>query len=53
MCMKFSENKPFVWSNDQQLIEHLQIQELLKEFEYLMYCERLKEHYSKHKPPKK
>jgi len=30
-----------------------QIQELIKEFEYLMYCERLKEHYSKSKPPKK
>lgn len=51
--MKFSENKPFVWSTEQELTEHQQIQELLEEFEYLMYLERLKEHYSKSKPPKK
>ena len=30
-----------------------QIQELIEEFEYLLYCERLAEAYREQKPPKK
>jgi len=30
-----------------------QIQELIEEFEYLMYCERLAEAYREQNPPKK
>ena len=30
-----------------------QIQELIEEFEYIMYMEKLKDYYSKSKPPKK
>ena len=46
--MKFSTKPPKITTD-----LDAQIQELIKEFEYLMYCERLKEHYSKSKPPKK
>lgn len=30
-----------------------QIQELIEEFQYLMYIEKLKDYYSNSKPPKK
>jgi hypothetical protein len=47
--MKFSDKKPQKISDtsDQQ------IQELIEEFEYIMYMEKLKDYYSKSKPPKK
>jgi hypothetical protein len=47
--MKISQNPPKKISDtsDQQ------IQELIEEFEYIMYMEKLKDYYSKTKPPKK
>jgi hypothetical protein len=53
MTIKFSKQKPLIHKSLKDYHEQKQIQELLEEFEYLMYCERLKQHYSTHKPPKK
>ena len=44
--MRFSTKPPEITT---ELDE--QIQELVKEFEYLMYCERLAEAYREQKPP--
>jgi len=47
--MKFSDKKPQKISRESDQ----QIQELIEEFEYIMYMEKLKDYYSKSKPPKK
>jgi len=47
--MKISTNPPKKISSESDL----QIQELLEEFEYIMYMEKLKDYYSQSKPPKK
>ena len=47
--MKFSQKPPKKISRESDL----QLQELIEEFEYIMYMEKLKDYYSKSKPPKK
>jgi hypothetical protein len=47
--MKISTKPPKKISRESDL----QLQELIEEFEYIMYMEKLKDYYSQSKPPKK